>query len=125
MEKRYDCSCSAVPFDEIIQKNPLLDRGLSRVVREGHPGLQEELIEITIENGTEVKREVIGATLLEKPLEKVVEHGDNTTLEREGRLMEFERVMLMTATAYCPGTPGSGCPLNQYGHCLLYTSRCV
>ncbi|MFY9412787.1 MAG: 3D domain-containing protein [Dethiobacteria bacterium] len=118
VEKRYDCSCSAVPFDEIIQKNPLLDRGLSRVVREGHPGLQEELIEITIENGTEVKREVIGATLLEKPLEKVVEHGDNTTLEREGRLMEFERVMLMTATAYCPGTPGSGCPLNQYGHAL-------
>ena len=32
--------------------------------------------------------------------------------------MEFERVMLMTATAYCPGTPGSGCPLNQYGHAL-------
>lgn len=118
VEKRYASGHSAVPFDEVSRKNPLLDRGLSRVICEGHTGLQEELIEITIENGTEVKREVIGTTLLEKPLEKVVEYGDNTILEREGRVMEFERVLLMTMTAYCPGTPGSGCPLDKYGHAL-------
>lgn len=116
VEKRYACGRNEVPYDEVIRKNSLLDRGLSRVINEGRFGLQEELIEITIENGSEVKREVIGTTLLEKPLAKVVEHGDNITLEREGRVMEFERVLLMTMTAYCPGTPGSGCPLDQNGH---------
>ena len=25
-------------------------------------------------------------------------------------------VIEVTATAYCPGTPGSGCPLNSQGH---------
>lgn len=118
VEKSYTSGRSEVPYDEVIRKNPLLDRGMSRVVSEGRPGLQEELIEITTENGTEVKRVVVGSTLLKKPLSKIVEHGDNTSLEREGRVLEFERVLLMTMTAYCPGTPGSGCPLDENGHSL-------
>lgn len=116
VQKHYVSSRSAVPYDEIVKKNPQLDRGLSRVIREGRPGLQEELIEVTTENGVEVKREVVSSLLLEKPLDKIVEYGDNTTLEREGRVMEFDRVLTMTATSYCPGTPGSGCPLDHNGH---------
>lgn len=116
VEKQYASSRIVVPFDEIIQDNALLDRGFSRVIREGQTGLQEELVEITIENGVEVKKEVVGTALLEKPLEKIVEHGTNTTLEREGRVMHFDRVLSMTATSYCPGTPGSGCPLDKNGH---------
>lgn len=116
VDKHYVSSRSAVPYDEIAQKNPLLDRGLSRVLREGRYGLQEELVEVTTEDGVEVKKEVVGTVLLEKPLEQIVEYGDNTTLEREGSVMRFDRVVIMTATAYCPGTPGSGCPLDKNGH---------
>lgn len=116
VKKHYASSRSDVLFDEVVEKNPLLDRGLTRVIREGRSGLQEELIEITTEDGVEVNKEVVGTVLLEKPLEQIVEYGDNTTLEREGRVMQFDRVLIMTATSYCPGTPGSGCPLDKNGH---------
>ena len=116
VKKHYSSNRSAVPFGEIVEKNMLLDRGITRVLREGHEGLQEELIEITTEDGVEVKKEVVGTVLLENPQEQIVEHGANTTLEREGRVMQFDRVFIMTATSYCPGTPGSGCPLDKNGH---------
>lgn len=116
VDKRYTSDCSELPYEEVVRKNPLLDRGFSRVVTEGRPGLEEQLIEITTEDGAEVKREVVGTTLLQKPQAKVVELGNNTSLEREGRVLEFERALLMTMTAYCPGTPGSGCPLDKNGH---------
>lgn len=116
VEKRYTSSRSDVPFEEIVQENALLDRGLTRVIREGCSGVQEDLVEITLEDGVQVKEEVVGSVLLEKPQEKIVEHGSNTTLEREGRVMQFDRVLIMTATSYCPGTPESGCPLDKNGH---------
>ena len=116
VQKHYVSSRSNVPYEEVVRENPQLDRGLSRVIREGRPGLQEELIEVTTENGVEVKREIVGTLLLEEPQARIVEQGTNTTLEREGRVMEFERVLTVTATAYCPGTPGSGCPLDRNGH---------
>lgn len=114
-EKNYVFGRSEVPFGEVVEKNPLLDRGLSRVQRKGRAGLREELIEIRSENGVEVERRVIGSALLKEPLAKVIEQGTNTTLEREGRVLEFERVFSATMTAYCPGTPGSGCPLDRKG----------
>ncbi len=115
VQRQYACSRSEVPCEVRIEKNPLLDRGLSRIKNEGKAGLQEELVEITKENGAEVSRKVIGTALLKKPLAKIVERGTNTTLRRENRVMEFEKVFLATATAYCPGTPGSGCPLDKKG----------
>ncbi len=118
VDKRYTCDRSELPYDEVVRKNPLLDRGFSRVVAAGRPGLEEQLIEITTEDGSEVKREVVGTTLLKEPQPKIVEQGDNTSLEREGRVLEFERALLVTMTAYCPGTPESGCPLDKNGHSL-------
>ncbi len=116
VKKHYASNRSTVPFSEVTENNPLLDRGFSRVVREGSSGLQEELIEVTTENGVEVKKEVVGTVLLKQPLEQIVEYGVNTTLEREGRVMKFDRALVVTATSYCPGTPGSGCPLDKNGH---------
>lgn len=115
VQKHYARDCKEISCAERIVKNPLLDRGLSRVRSKGEPGLQEELIEITTEDGAEVDRRVIGTALLKKPQPKTVERGANTMLQRGNRVMEFERVLLTTATAYCPGTPGSGCPLDKNG----------
>ncbi len=116
VKKHYTSNQSTVPFSEVTEENPLLDRGFSRVIREGSSGLQEELIEVTTENGVEVKKEVVGTVLLKKPLEQIVEYGVNTTLEREGRVIHFDRALVVTATSYCPGTPGSGCPPDKNGH---------
>lgn len=115
--KAYTSQRSVVPFAEVSRGNMLLDQGLSRVISEGRKGLQEDLFEITYEDGKEVDRDVVQTTILENPVNRTVEYGENTRLERDGRVMIFDRVMIMTATSYCPGTPGSGCPIiNELGH---------
>ena len=42
---------------------------------------------------------------MEEPVDRVVEIGENTSLVRDGVAMQFDRALIMTATAYCPGTP--------------------
>lgn len=115
--KMFASEQSTVPYTEVARGNPLMDRGLSRLLSEGRDGLQEEFIEITLENGLEVHRQVINTQIIDEPLSRIIEVGENTRLERNGRVMTFDRVLVMTATAYCPGTPGSGCPvINDKGH---------
>lgn len=116
VEKLYRRQQAVVPYQEISRGNPGLDRGLTRVVSGGQEGLQDELVEITYEDGREVSREVVKTAVLNEPVTRVVEYGENTRLERGGRVVNFDRAMIMTATSYCPGTPGSGCPLDHRGH---------
>jgi len=45
-------------------------------------------------------------------------HKENALPSRGGYNFEFARSFYVEATAYCPGTPGSGCPLDEQGHSL-------
>lgn len=124
VEKVYTAVRRAIPFEEVRRGNPALDRGLTRLIRSGATGLGEETIQITYEDGREVGRAVVNQAILQSPLPRVVEYGENTRLERGGRVVEFDRALFVTATAYCPGTPGSGCPTDSRGYsfcCEQYT----
>ena len=116
VEKIYETEKKTLPYEDITRGNPTLDRGFSRVVSEGRAGLKEELIEITYEDGEEVSRAVVESSILESPVNRVVELGENTRLERAGQVLEFAKAMIVSATSYCSGTPESGCPLNALGH---------
>ncbi|HOL17551.1 MAG TPA: G5 domain-containing protein, partial [Bacillota bacterium] len=116
VKKAYESEKKTVPYADVTRGNPALDRGFSRVISEGKPGLQEDLVEVTFEDGVEVSRVVVHSSLLEDPVDRIVEVGENTRLERDGRVMEFSRALMVSATAYCPGTPESGCPRNKQGH---------
>ena len=115
VEKVYSTRKSVIPYGEIQRGNAALDRGMSRGISGGANGLLEELVEITYENGVEVARKVVQRTVLQEPQHRIVERGENTTLERGGRVLKFQRALYVTATAYCPGTPGSGCPVDKRG----------
>lgn len=43
---------------------------------------------------------------------------ENTLPSRGGYNFDFVRSFYVEATAYCPGTPGSGCPLDEQGRSL-------
>ena len=45
-------------------------------------------------------------------------HKEDKLLSRGGHSFEFARSFYVEATAYCPGTPGSGCPPDEQGHAL-------
>ena len=116
VEKHYEKEMLAIPFEDVTRGNPALDRGLSNIISEGRNGSREDLVEITFEDGVEVSRNVIESVVLEVPVDRVLEVGENTSLVRDGLAMQFDRVLFMKATSYCSGMPGSGCPLNSRGH---------
>jgi 3D (Asp-Asp-Asp) domain-containing protein len=43
---------------------------------------------------------------------------ENTLPSRSGYNFDYVRSFYVGATAYCPGTPGSGCPLDEQGRSL-------
>ncbi len=83
-------------------EDEMLDAGLqSAAVRSGDPGLSRGSINVTRPES----RLTSSAG--------VPEHDIFLPASRE---IKIENILEVTATAYCPGTPGSGCPLDQQGH---------
>ncbi|MBS4031903.1 MAG: DUF348 domain-containing protein [Clostridiales bacterium] len=106
---------SEIPFREIRRTNESMDRGESRVLQRGVTGLREDTVEVTMENGEEVDLHLVQSEIIRVKQDRVVEHGGNTLLSRAGRSFQFNQVIHVTATAYCPGTAESGCPIDEYG----------
>ncbi|MCL5981839.1 MAG: ubiquitin-like domain-containing protein [Firmicutes bacterium] len=105
-----------IAYREIRRGSAALDRGVSRVLQPGAKGLRDDTVEVTHEDGQQVAVRLVRSRLVRPKRDQIVEYGENTTLSRGGRTMPFSRVIQVVATAYCPGTPGSGCPLNDAGH---------
>ncbi len=114
----------SVPFSTIRVTNPQLDQGLVRVTSEGSEGIRENIIESVRCDGEEISREIISSQVVKEPVERVLEYGINSPFSRSGRTHEFEKVIEVNATAYCPGTPGSGCPVDERGasHCTGFNN---
>jgi uncharacterized protein YabE (DUF348 family) len=111
---------SEIPFREIRRTNETMDCGESRVLQGGVTGLREDTVELTMENGEEVGLHLVQSEMIRVKQDRVVEHGGNTLLSRAGRTFQFNKVIYVTATAYCPGTAESGCPIDEYG-----SSKCT
>jgi 3D (Asp-Asp-Asp) domain-containing protein len=107
-----------ITYREIRRGNAVLDRGESRVVRQGVRGIREDTVEVTLEDGIEVRQRLIASRLIRPKQDRIVEYGENNLLSRGGRTISFTRVLQMEATAYCPGTAGSGCPFDEDGASL-------
>lgn len=116
VKKEYLSRQVTVPYENISRGNPSLDRGMQRVISQGRDGLQQEVVEIVYEDGKEAGRSVVDTTILQEPVDSIEEYGENTTLVKGGRVFEFEKAFIMMATSYCPGTPASGCPIDDKGH---------
>jgi uncharacterized protein YabE (DUF348 family) len=104
-----------IPYREIRIGTTKLDRGESRVIQRGSNGLRQDTEEITLENGAETARELVQSEVIKLKQDRLVEYGENTVLSRGGRTVDFLKVLNVTATAYCPGTEGSGCPIDERG----------
>ncbi len=104
-----------IPFREIRVATDKLDRGESRVVQRGSNGLREDSEEVTLMNGQETGRELVQSQVITLKQDRIIEYGENTVLSRGGRTVDFSKVITVSATAYCPGTEESGCPIDSSG----------
>lgn len=119
VEKEYLVEEHQVPYTVIRRTNHQMDRGLSQLLQEGRDGLREDLVKVVYEDGEEVSREIVSSRMVIEKQDEIVERGERSILSRGGYNLEFERALVVTSYAYCPGTPEAGCPIDsQVGsHC--------
>ena len=105
-----------LPHSVIKVPNDSLYRGQQRLVQTGRDGQQMNTIEIVYYDNKEVERNVISRELVVSARDKILECGTITSINRGGLKIGISRVFDVTSTAYCPGIPGSGCPVNERGY---------
>lgn len=105
-----------IPYSTLRVNNTALDRGIVKLKQEGAEGEKEKLIAVVEQESGAVSHNVLSEHIIREPVPRIMEYGENTILNRGGRNFEFSQALYVEATAYCPGTPGSGCPLNEQGH---------
>jgi LysM repeat protein len=64
-----------IPFETEIQMDNTLEKGKTKVIKEGEKGQKEVYLLITKENGKEVKREVLEEKVIKEPVKKIVVKG--------------------------------------------------
>lgn len=96
--------------------NGSLYRGQERVVQTGQDGKIINTIQITYHDREEVKRTVIDSEVVTEAKDRIIEYGTISSISRSGYKIGISRVLDVWATAYCAGTEGSGCPLNDKGY---------
>jgi uncharacterized protein YabE (DUF348 family) len=93
-----------IPFQSVIQAADYPVGLPDKVVSSGSNGLQEQTIRLTLEDGKEVGREILGQRVLTSPINQVVSRGAQTSISRGGTTISFKRAYVMRASAYCiPG----------------------
>jgi 3D (Asp-Asp-Asp) domain-containing protein len=115
LEEKCFIEKEPIPFSTIRINNPRLEPGVVKVVQNGCEGARENVIGLIVQNGSVIYNEIISSRVVTSPVNRILEYGDNTAVSRGGRTFNYIKELEVIATAYCPGTPGSGCPLNEQG----------
>lgn len=118
VKENYITESISIPYNVITKENNRMDKGKSRVVREGKEGVRQKVYRVVFEDGKEVLREMVKDVVALAPVNKIVEFGTvlNFTTSR-GEIVRYKKVLDMRATAYTasfkdtgkhPGDPGFG-----------------
>ena len=115
-EKEYIIKEEKIPFSTIRVANPALKEGEKRIIEEGRAGLRENKIKVYFKGEEEVHREKLSSEVAKSPVDRIIEYGGNEeAISRGGEKLQYEKALKVEATAYCPGTSASKCPINSTG----------
>ena len=114
-EKEYIIEEEEMPYSTLKIANPSLKKGEKKVIEEGKAGLRENKIQVVFNEGEEILREKVSSAVAEEPVDRIIEYGGDENISRGEKNLEYEEVLKVEATAYCPGTPASKCPINSTG----------
>lgn len=107
-----------IPFKVVSRENSHMDKGDTRVARDGKEGIREKVYKVVFEDGIEVARELLKDFVASDPVDKLVEYGTVLNFKTSrGEVVRYRKVITMKATAYTasyadtgkgPGDPGFG-----------------
>jgi uncharacterized protein YabE (DUF348 family) len=90
-----------VPFSTERQSDNTMERGTTRIVKQGQTGLIQKTIKITLRNGKEIKRELLAEKTVLKPVNKIVAFGTiSVKAISRGGSIKFSRAIVMNASGY-------------------------
>lgn len=94
----------SIPFDTVRREDASLELGQERVLQAGESGTRQVTILKTLEDGREVKSEVLEAKVVKPPQARIVAYGTVGQISRGGQTIRFRKALTMTATGYTAGT---------------------
>ncbi|MBP2646037.1 MAG: hypothetical protein H6Q75_1477 [Firmicutes bacterium] len=86
----------------VRQADSSMEKGFEETVDQGSEGQKEVSIKVSLENGNEVSRTVVGEKVVTPPKPQVVKVGTRDTVETSRGAMRFRTTHMMEATAYTP-----------------------
>jgi len=89
-----------IPFEVVRKPEGNMEKGMTRTVQRGQPGIQEETYKVIYHDGQEVKRELIRTRIVREPVAEILAYGTLELASRGGDNFRFDRSMWVTATAY-------------------------
>lgn len=111
VEEEWLVRTREVPYDTKRWAEPKWVVGETGILREGKPGLEEQRLRLTYENGRLVQALVEDAQLLEAPVDEIVGIGTRIlvhSMQTPAGLIRYTDVLNMEATAYYPGPESTG-----------------
>lgn len=106
---------SEIPYQTVAQAADFPVGLPDKVVSRGSNGAQEQTVRLTLEDGKEVDREILGQRVVAAPINQVVSRGAQTSISRGGSTIYFKRAYVMKASAYCSpgGTTATGAAVGS------------
>ena len=89
-----------LPFKTERESHASLDKGVTKLLREGQNGLEKRIVKVTYKDGQEVKREEVEREVVKEPVHKRIAYGTRSTISRGGQDLRFSRSLQVAATAY-------------------------
>ena len=115
-----------VPFRTVSKENNRLDKGSERTAKEGKEGIREKLFKVVIEDGREISRELLKDSIIQNPVDKVVEFGTVLNYKTSrGEVLRYRKVYDMRATAYTASVEDTGKGPGDPGFGITYTGMRV
>lgn len=99
----------SIPREVKKKANKKLDEGYEKVLNPGQDGKAERQYKVVEEDGEEVAKHLLGETVLQAPITRVVEFGTALSLKTSrGDTIRYSKVMDMSATAYTASLKDTG-----------------
>ena len=113
VEKEVITETEEIDFKTLRKNDENLDKGKTRVDKEGEKGLKEYEIQITYEDGEEADRKVLSEEVTKEPVNRVVKIGTKAPKPEPAPVVsrggsEATRSLRVEATAYTSQDPGVG-----------------
>ena len=90
-----------IPYQVHTSPDPKTPRGIIRVKVPGRVGLQERLFKVTLADGIQVSRVLVGQRVIRTPLDRVIAIGSQVLIVSRGQFAGKEYLDVV-ATAYSP-----------------------